>query len=802
MPTKEQRKRLRKERRIARRLDYSARSEAVVADDLSVRAATFGDIDENERTVVATLTTEQPVPMYDRINGRGVVDEVLLARGGQFPEQIVMLDDHSRWSSHSVYGSIRAISLGDNRWRGTLHFARNAGKHIDEAWELVRQKHVTDVSLGYRYGPNDYTDIPPGRTETVSGQQFTNSGARTLRIVTNWRAHEGSITPVGADDQAKIGRNKRGIGSEDPLNSESNADANTNASQRSSDSGPKMKKYLTWLHARGLDSNVTEESEALAWARRNLAGDLLTTFSELCRSDDVEFKVEAAPAGEGAAATDSSRSLPDTQTNSQPQPQTAEQIRAEVARVDYIRQMSEGVNADISQRAITEGWDTTRVNAEFNSASNRQDRSDPVAPAIHVANNRVSARSLQAAMLLRSGISVDSELFSAPQTVHLLGSRSISDDPKNGAGWLASYSRSLQQGGPTRDDEAARAVDQAYSMQQMHMVDICRAALELEGKQFSSWDRDEIVQRSFSTATLNAIFTTNFAAQLLQGFVGAPDTTMGWTAESELPNFQTVERIQQGKLSKLKKTDRNQSVKDAEVEAVLESYKLHRYAEKFTVDEMDIIDDRFGALDMTPQEMGEAAREIRPDLVYSILLGNPTMGQDTTALFHANHGNLTSSGAGLGSATLAARKSAMSTQTSNGRLCQIRARHLIVPETKEHVADVLLGSAERRDTTSSTEYGTKNWAQNKFNLVSDPRLDVGVTDPATGTVHAGQAGSWFMAADRGRYGIEVGHLRGTGKAPTIRRYNLTEGRIGVGWLVIMYNAAKAVGYQGLGKSAA
>jgi hypothetical protein len=91
-----------------------------------------------------------------------------------------------------------------------------------------------------------------------------------------------------------------------------------------------------------------------------------------------------------------------------------------------------------------------------------------------------------------------------------------------------------------------------------------------------------------------------------------------------------------------------------------------------------------------------------------------------------------------------------------------------------------------------------------FEVIAEPRLDVGVTDPSslTGVTHAGQPGAFFLATAGGRHGIEVGHLRGTGRAPVVRRYDLTEGRIGMGWLVIMYVAAKAIGYQGLQKASA
>ncbi len=47
--------------------------------------------------------------------------------------------------------------------------------------------------------------------------------------------------------------------------------------------------------------------------------------------------------------------------------------------------------------------------------------------------------------------------------------------------------------------------------------------------------------------------------------------------------------------------------------------------EKFTADEMDFIDDRLGAILRVPIEMGRAARRVRPDLVYSILIENPAL---------------------------------------------------------------------------------------------------------------------------------------------------------------------------------
>ena len=798
----------RKERRILVSMNEHVRS-APAVEGMQYRSSTLGDVDEQNRTIIATLSTEQPVAMYD-YRTRGVIDEVLLASGGQFPERMPLLDDHSRYGANSVMGSVRnAINNGD-RWRGTLSFATNAGPDVDQIWEKVRQGHITDVSVGYRYGEGDYVDIAPGQSRRINGKEFAASRARTLRVVTKWSARETSITPIGADDQAKIGRsggipNSPDLGFSFEIGA---GDFDFQSVQKRTEE--KMDKLLQFLHARGMDQSITEQAAALAWAQRNLAGDLLEGFQTLCRQESVQFEIRTAvnpPATQTATAQPVAPTL--VASTATLQRSEADVFAVARERASYISQVGEGVPESIRSQALTEGWDLTRINSEFAAA--RAARSPALsgqAPAGHVVDRTMNSRALQAAVLLKAGVAVDHPMFRSAQAQHVLNDRSLfgfdSHRSQNG-GWLVRHSQNLQRGGATESDESARAVDRAWQMQRMSMVDFCRAALDVEGVSYDPYDRDEIIQRSFSTATLGAVFTTNFAAQMLMGFMDSPDTTELWTNPDPLPNFQTVERIQLGKSSKMKKMPRHQTAEDATVEAVLESYKLARYANKFIVDEMDIIDDRFGALDMVaPKDMGQAARVLRPDLVYSILLGNPTMGQDSKALFHVDHGNYVASGAALTLATLDTAKTAMASQTSNGRILDIKAQYLIVAESKAWSAGRLIGSPELRDTTSSTQYGTMNPAQGAFRVISDPRLDIGVVDPssATDANNAGEPGSWFLATAGGKHGINVGNLAGTGGAPVVRKFTLSEGRAGFGWTCIMYAAAKAVGYQGLSKQKA
>lgn len=751
---------------------WSIRS--LVEEDLTRRAAPMDitGLDEQNRTVPATISTEQPVTVYDPINSRAI-DEVLVARGGKFPSQLPLLDDHSRAGSQAVLGSARGIRLVDGKWKATLHFAQGAGTRADEVWQLVRQGHLTDVSIGYRYDRNPssraFIDIPPGKSQLIDGQTYT-AGVRTLRVVLDWMGREVSTTPIGADDQAKIGRSlrERGTSAESLLNfQESTAQTSEafNSASRSNQTEGKMDQTSTATETQTRSDASAPEAPAT-----------------VATTQTIDTRSQQSPATQPATA----------------QPQTAEQIRAERERVAFIYQQRGSLGEDMLNRAINEGWDTNTVNREFAAARTQQansGRSAPIgsqAPAGHVVDRKIDLPTLQAAMLLRSNVSPDSSFLRTSESDFAFRASRESK-----AGWIADSMRSLDSKGNFGNDEAARAWDKAFSLRTMSMIDICSAALEVEGVNYNRYDREEILQRSFSTATLNAVFTTNFNAQLLEGFVGIADTTQGWVRVSQLPNFQLNERIQMHKFGRLRKVDRNQEIQDAAAQAVYESYKLGRYAEKFAVDEMDIMDDRFGALDMTPQDMGEAAGEIRPDLVYSILLSNPTMSQDSTALFHADHANYTSSGGGLGSEKLAAARVAVMSQKSNGRYINAMARNLIVPLSDDHTASVIVNSAELRNTTSSTEYGTKNWAQGKFNIVAEPRLDGGVIDPSSDATVAGQAGTFFLATDNGRGGIEVGYLAGTGGVPVVRRYTLDSGKLGMGWLVVMYVAAKAIGYQGL-----
>jgi hypothetical protein len=102
-----------------------------------------------------------------------------------------------------------------------------------------------------------------------------------------------------------------------------------------------------------------------------------------------------------------------------PQP-TVEEVRAqalaETSRIAAIRRVCAGRHADIEARAIQEGWDATRCELEIL----RADR--PRSPAVHIADNTITATVLEAACLLTAKLGQVEELYE-PQTLDLAARR-------------------------------------------------------------------------------------------------------------------------------------------------------------------------------------------------------------------------------------------------------------------------------------------------------------------------------------------------------------------------------------------
>lgn len=567
-----------------------------------------------------------------------------------------------------------------------------------------------------------------------------------------------------------------------------------------------MRKELrAYLDSLGLRSGA---SQADAWAFYNgLAGEQRTRAMQLRSAppagDPTPTPPPAQPpAGEGEPpAGEGQRGAPPTPPPA-PVRNEDEIRREERTRVHTIRQYGEEVHVapETIQRAIDEGWSIERASAAFLQVM--RDRPAPVhGPAIHSRGHETDCtlEALQAGMLLRSGVALDSPLFRRVTSAAVAESTGL---PL----WLGrAFHDSMPD--PQAQERAARALDNSHYYADMSMVDLCYEAIRLDAGQSGTTrphSRTSAIRAAVSGGSLANIFTTVVGAQLLMAYEAAPDTTGGWTRETDVSDFKVQERTQLGKGATLQKLGRGGTAKHTTFSDRKESYRIARYAKQFVVDEQDFIDDSFNALMDAPQELGEAAAQLRPDMVYAILFANAALDQDSVALFHtASHANLRTS-ATLAAATLKTALTDMGIQQQDGRPLNLFGKYLIIPQTLLWTARQLTQSATLIGQGASAEpVGSANpLAEERLEIRADQRLDNGVTDPVDGTTYSGATGDWFLSATGGRHTIEVGFRTGTGRSPQLRSFNLDRGQWGMGWDICHDIGAKALDYRGLHKSEA
>lgn len=359
----------------------------------------------------------------------------------------------------------------------------------------------------------------------------------------------------------------------------------------------------------------------------------------------------------------------------------------------------------------------------------------------------------------------------------------------------------------TPDQE--RAVDYSHQFRSASLADIVRLCARLDGVNLPMGSTglmrsyiEAFGARGFSTSALSAVYTTSVNAELMMAYQAAADSTAGgWIRENDVADFRPNERARMVDGGKLKKLPRGGTADHAEYSDIVETFKIARYAKQFIIDDQDIQDNNFGGMTgFVPADFGASARELRPDLIYSLLMANAAM-RDTVALFHANHSNLTGSAA-LAVATLKAGRAAMMLQTEGTRNLGIMARFLIVPPTLHDDAQILVRS--RKLITGSDVLVPEDNPNAEAGLtpVADPRLENGVTDPTDGTgatVHTGSSSTWFLAGNASQHTIECAYLKGTGRAPTLRSFILDKGQWGIGWDIELSIGAKALDWRALSK---
>ena len=198
-------------------------------------------------------------------------------------------------------------------------------------------------------------------------------------------------------------------------------------------------------------------------------------------------------------------------------------------------------------------------------------------------------------------------------------------------------------------------------------------------------------------------------------------------------------------------------VENGELKAALvaddgkEQSQIKSYVERITFTRQAMLNDDLDALTLNPARAGAAVSRLLGDLVYNTMKNNVALG-DGVALFHADHGNLASSGAVPAVSTLEAGYLAMASQADAlGQVLNIIPRFLVASPLLAATLAVLRGA---------------------INTYDDPESNLRITALVDGRL-AGNS-EWYLLADpRLHSGLDLFVLAGSENRPRLERMTRT-----------------------------
>ncbi len=279
------------------------------------------------------------------------------------------------------------------------------------------------------------------------------------------------------------------------------------------------------------------------------------------------------------------------------------------------------------------------------------------------------------------------------------------------------------------------------------LLEMARKSLELRGIRTERMDKRELVGRAFthSTSDFPKVLENNARKAMLRGYEEAEEVFQRFTRSGNLSDFKQHTRVGMGVFDTLDEVKEGGEYKHGSLGERHETIQLATYGKLFSITRQAIINDDLTAFTDIPRKMGRAAARTVGDLVFNVITSNPTMS-DGTALFHADHNNLASSGGAPSAATVGAGRTAMRTQKDGVATLNISPSFFLVPAALEDTARVLMVSETDPSKTNSR---IPNPVRGAAEIIVDARLDADSTT------------AWYLLANPSIFDtIEVGYLDG------------------------------------------
>ncbi|MEZ5398615.1 MAG: HK97 family phage prohead protease [Bryobacteraceae bacterium] len=307
----------------------------------------------------------------------------------------------------------------------------------------------------------------------------------------------------------------------------------------------------------------------------------------------------------------------------------------------------------------------------------------------------------------------------------------------------------------------------------------------LEGRGLSTLgSRVELITRAMhTTSDFGAVLAEVFNKELLV-LRQAPSPVEQIFRRATADDFRARHIMEISDGSDLAKVNEKGEVKFGTItDKELASYKIESYARAFGITLKALVNDDMGVLADLSAKMTRGARRWFAGFLVDTIISNPKLA-DNKAVFHADHGNLATSGAVISETTLSAGKLAMRTQIDlSGNPIDAMPRFILSPAALELTVDQLLATLYPQQPSDAVV------AARNLTPIIEPRLDA-----------KGQMTSWYLFSDpAGAPVFEYSELSGyEGPRVDVRQGFET---LGTEIRVVWHVGAGAIDHRGAWKNA-
>jgi len=620
----------------------------------------------------------------------GWSDIVIDLAGLELSATVPLLGDHENKLSSVVGSGVPKIVGGQLHISGTL--ARGTAA-ADNVIRLAKSGVQLGASVGV--GPTATQNLKSGETVTVNGQTFT-AGEDGLTIIKRGILKEVSIVPLGADRLAGV----------------------TNIAAKSG--AHKMPKTATFE-----EYMVEYKVEPNNLTAHQLAGIHAGYCGRSCYEPTDADHLAVAPMILASGPAD---------------PAVAEQRRLKMIEaactgeftVDGLDEQVQALQASAITGEIT--VDSLIQKMRPIHLSQIVD-SRPKGPGIRSgSSNMITAKSIEAALLMRAGKSALAEKQYDEQTLHA-----------------------------------------AERHRHTSLVDIAAACCRIDGREVQGMSRPEIIRAAFSTVSLPTTLSNVMGKTLWDAY---SENTLNWRGFARIlssADFKPQVGIRPSFSGSLEEVGEGGEIKHGSLKEATFPWSIGTFAKQIKITRQMLINDDLSFLNETAPLMGKMASRAVNDLVWKTVMAN------AGSFFASGNDNLLEASSTLGTTSLASAVAKMRSQTDDeGNSIDMAPAVLCVPPELEFVARGLLESTEISaaiDAGDSHSTPTGNALRGIAALAVESRLS---NENFTGY----SAAAWYLFASAMNSPIVVGFLDGR-ETPTIEFFGMDSdiNTLGVAWRV-------------------